>query len=85
MVMVYINDLQKKTLLLVDKLISEGKSFNEIWSILQDKGYRFEGERHNGYDIKTKFYLRDKDYNGSFVWLRKRRNGLAYWETIRIS
>ena len=72
--MIYINDL-----------IEQGKTFNEIWWVLQEKGYRFEGERHNGYDIKTKFYLKDKDGNGSFVWLRKRRNGLAYWETIKIS
>ena len=83
--MIYINDLQRETLLLVNDLIEQGKTFNEIWWVLQEKGYRFEGERHNGYDIKTKFYLKDKDGNGSFVWLRKRRNGLAYWETIKIS
>ena len=85
MVMVWINDLQKETLLFVNDLVEQGKTFNEIWWALQEKGYIFEGERHNGYDIKTKFYLKDANGNGSFVWLRKRRNGLAYWETIKIS
>ena len=81
----WINALQKQTLLLVNQLIDEGKSFDEIWSVLQEKGYRFEGERRNGYDIKTRFYLKDAEGNGSFVWLRKRRNGKAYWETIKLS
>lgn len=83
--MIYINDLQRKTLLLVDGLIGQGKNFNEIWWVLQEKGYHFEGERRNGYDIKTKFYLKDTNGNGSFVWLKKRRNGLASWETIKLS
>lgn len=83
--MVFINDLQRKTLLLLEELINAGKTFDEVWWALQSKGYRFEGERRNGYDIKTKFYLLDKDGNGSFVWLKKRRNGLASWETIKIS
>ena len=83
--MIYINDLQRKTLLLVDGLIGQGKNFNGIWWVLQEKGYRFEGERRNGYDIKTKFYLKDANGNGSFVWLKKRRNGLASWETIKLS
>lgn len=82
--MVWISDLQRKTLLLIDKLVSEGKTFNEIWSILQDMGYRFRGERRNGYDIKTRFGLCDKDFNYSFVDLIKRRNGLATWESVRI-
>jgi hypothetical protein len=83
--MVFINDLQRKTLLLVDSLINEGKTFNEIWWALQEEGYLFEGERRNGYDIKTRFYLKDSQGNPSFVWLKKRRNGLAYWETIKLT
>ena len=83
--MVGINDLQRETLLLVDNLVNEGKTFNEIWWILQEKGYRFQGERRNGYDIKTRFRLCDSNGNYSFVDLKKRRNGLATWETYRIS
>lgn len=85
MFMVFINKLQQQTLLLVDKLIEEKKTFSEIWTILSDKGYRFRGEVHNGYAIKTKFQLCDKDGNYSFVDLIKRRNGLASWETIKLS
>jgi hypothetical protein len=83
--MVYINDLQRETLILLDRLIDEGENFNEVWWSLQSKGYRFQGERRNGYDIKTRFYLLDKDGKPSFVWLKKRRNGLATWETIKLS
>ena len=82
--MIYINDLQKETLLMVNDLIEQGKTFNEICWALQEKGYYFMGERHNGYDIKTLFKIY-KDNKYSFVDLRKRRNGLAYWETIKIS
>ena len=83
--MVYISDLQKQTLILVNDLIEQGKTFDEIWWTLQEKGYHFMGERRNGYDIKTLFRLYDSNGQYSFVDLRKRRNGLAYWETIRIS
>lgn len=83
--MVWISDLQRKTLLLLDSLIEKGLSFDEVWWELQKRGYRFEGERRNGYDIKTKFYLKDSNGQPSFVWLRKRKNGKATWETIKIS
>lgn len=83
--MIYISKLQQQTLLLVNKLIEEKKTFSEIWTILADKGYRFRSEVHNGYAIKTKFELCDNDGNYSFVDLIKRRNGFASWETIRIS
>lgn len=83
--MIWINDLQRKTLLFIDDLINQGKTFNEIWWALQEKGYRFQGERRNGYDIKTRFYLVDENGQPSFVYLIKRRNGLASWETIKIS
>ena len=63
----------------------EKKTFSEIWDILSNKGYKFRGEVHNGYAIKTKFQLCDMDGNYSFVDLIKRRNGLASWETIKIS
>lgn len=83
--MIFINNLQRQTLLLVDKLTEEKKTFREIWVILSNKGYRFRSEVHNGYVIKTKFELCDKDGNYSYVDLVKRRNGLASWETIKIS
>jgi len=87
--MIYISDLQRETLLLVDDLINKGKTFNEIWWALQEQGYIFRGERRNGYDIKTLFQLCKMNEAGrveySFVDLRKRRNGLAYWETYKIS
>lgn len=83
--MVFINELHRRTLILVNQMVEEKKTFSEIWTILSDKGYRFRGEVHNGYAIKTKFELCDKDGNYSFVDLIKRRNGLAGWETIKIS
>ena len=83
--MIFISELQQQTLLLVDKLIEEKKTFDEIWTILSNKGYLFRSEVHNGYAIKTKFQLCDKDGEYSFVDLIKRRNGLASWESIKIS
>ena len=84
LIMIWISDLQRKTLLLLDDLINQGKTFDEIWWELQKRGYRFQGERHNGYDIKTRFYLVSENGEPSFVYLIKRRNGLAKWESIRI-
>jgi len=84
--MVWISDLQRETLLLVDNLISEGKTYEEIKRILwEDKGYTLRVTSKNGYIPKTIVELCDSKGNYSFVDLRKRRNGLATWETIRIS
>jgi len=94
--MIYLSELQKETLLLVDKMIDEGKTFKEIQDYLYDNDYIFSQEIKNGYRSKTKYTIEkitmeDKDgqtyihYENSYVDLIKRKNGLAYWETIRLS
>lgn len=86
--MVFISDMQKKVLFLVDNMINEDKSFNEISNELYNQNYHFMVETKNGYTSKTHFKIY-KTINGkeeySFVDLIKRKNGLAYWETIRLS
>ena len=91
--MVYLSNLQKETLLKVDEMINENKTFEEISNYLYKNDYTFRVEVKNGYASKTKFeivkIIRKEDhtikYEYTFVDLIKRRNGLAYWETIRIS
>lgn len=94
--MIYLSDLQRETLLLVDKMIEENKTFDEIQNYLYDNDYIFSQEVKNGYRSKTRFsiekiihYTKDNQkymkYENTFVDLIKRRNGLAYWETIKIS
>lgn len=91
--MVFISDLQKETLLKVDEMINENKTFEEISNYLYKNDYTFRVEVKNGYASKTKFeivkIIRNADdtikYEYTFVDLIKRRNGLAFWETIRIS
>lgn len=91
--MIYLSDLQKETLLKVDKMIEENKTFDEILNYLYDNDYMFRVETKNGYTSKTKFeivkIIRNADNTikeeYTFVDLIKRRNGLAYWETIKIS
>ena len=82
--MVYLSELQKETLLLVDNLIEEKKTYEEITNILYNKGYMYVVETKNGYTSKTlrKIY---KNNEYSFVDIKKRKNGLATWETIKIS
>ena len=91
--MIYLSQDQKETLLLVDKMISENKTFDEIKDCLLSGDYTFRVNVKNGYASKTHFeiFKKKKDENGyikydyTFVDLIKRKNGLAYWETIRIS
>ena len=94
--MIYLSNLQKETLLKVDEMINENKTFNEIQNYLYDNNYIFSQEVKNGYRSKTRFsiekithYNKDNQeymkYENTFVDLIKRRNGLAYWETIKIS
>lgn len=92
--MVYLSNLQKETLLKVDEMINENKTFEEISNYLYKNDYTFRVEVKNGYASKTKFeivkIIRNEEdntinYEYSFVDLIKRRNGLAYWETIKIS
>lgn len=94
--MIYLSDLQKETLMLVDNMIEENKTFDEITDYLYNNGYVFSVETKNGYTSKTRFsiekiihYKKDNQeytkYENTFVDLIKRRNGLAYWETIKLS
>lgn len=94
--MIFLNDLHKETLLLVDKMINDNKTFEEIQNYLYDNDYIFSVEVKNGYASKTHFRIEKIDkykkdgkthakYSYTFVDLIKRKNGLAYWETVKIS
>ena len=88
--MIFINELQKETLLLVDKMINENKTFMEISRDLYDKGFLLSVEVKNGYESKTHYKIEKLNTDTgkceyTFVDLIKRRNGLAYWETIKLS
>ena len=83
--MVFINDEQKKVLLKVSDLINKQTTFNDITNVLYAEGYHFRVYAHNGYTPKTTFEIVTSDNMPTFVWLKKRRNGLAFWETIKLS
>jgi len=93
--MIYVSDLQKETLLLVDKMIQENKTFTDIQDYLYNNDYIFSQEIKNGYMSKTRFRIEKitrkhegkqtfLHYDYTFVDLIKRKNGLASWETIRL-
>lgn len=91
--MIYLSDLQKETLLKIDDMIEKNKTFEEIEDWLYKNDYIFSIKVKKGYKSKTKFtiekIIRDKEkqtikFESTFVSLIKRRNGLAYWETIKI-
>lgn len=82
--MVFISQLQKETLFLVDDLVNKGMDHTEIVDELQKNGYYFEVTIKNGYASKTKMRL-IKNNENSFVDLIKRRNGKASWETWKLS
>ena len=81
----FVSQLQKDTLSIVDEMINENKTFDEIVWKLQEKGYYFmiEGNRKTLFKIYKDTERKEQEY--SFVDLKKRRNGLAYWETFRLS
>lgn len=87
--MVWLSNLQKETLLKVNEMIEQNKTFDEIVWKLQKENYYFKCETKNGYTKKSLFMIYKDNENGkeeySFVDLKRRRNGLAYWETIKIS
>lgn len=94
--MIWLSDLQKQTLLKVNDMIEQNKTFDEIQNYLYNNGYIFSQQVKNGYRSKTRFsiekivhYTKDNreymKYENTFVDLIKRKNGLAYWETIKIS
>lgn len=83
--MVYISEKHKETLLLVDKLVDEGKNYHEILETLYwDYGYQMRVPyTKSGKISKTKTELvKDNEY--TFVDLKKKRNGFCEWETIRL-
>ncbi len=82
--MVFVSELQRETLLLVDKLIEQNKTHDEIANILYNKGYSLYKKIKNGYMSKTRTEI-EKNGEYSFVTLIKRKNGLANWETIKLS
>ena len=80
--MVFLSELQQKTLLLLDELIKQKTSYEDITKILLFKyNYDFIKEIKNGYMSKTKTKLYKNNEN-SFITLIKKRNGLADWETF---
>ena len=84
--MIMISQEQRNVLEIVDKMINEEKTFEEISNYLYNNGYVFRVETRNGYTSKTRFEIcTSNDMKFTFVDLIKRRNGKAYWETYRIS
>ena len=87
--MIFVHELQQETLLLVDSMIKENLTHSEIVDILIQKDCEFMVETRNGYTSKTVMEIHKRDSNGelhyTLVDLIKRRNGLAYWQTIKIS
>lgn len=82
--MVWLNDTQRKTLLLIDDMINKKMTFDEITNYLYAHDYCYRVEVKNGYASKTHFEIMFKN-EYTFVDIIKRRNGLAQWETIKIS
>lgn len=86
--MIYVSKLQEETLSLVDKLINENKTFDEIVDVLYENDLHLGVDIINGYASKKhyKIYKNNGVKNEySFVDLIRRKNGLAYWETYRLS
>ena len=82
--MVFVSKLQQDTLRIVDDMIEKNKTFEEIQNVLYDMGYSFRVEIKNGY-MKKSIVEICKDSEYSFVDLKRRRNGLATWETHVLS
>lgn len=88
--MVWLNNYQKETLLIVDKMIEENKTFEEISNYLYNNDYIFSVKNNSKKTFRIEKIIRNKEdntikYENTFVDLIKRRNGLAYWETIKLS
>lgn len=91
MEMVYISKLQETTLKLVDNMINEGKTFDEITDELCKQHYSFMVEKKNGRYNKNHLLLYKMKLDGnkivsedySFVDLVQKR-GKVTWETIRL-
>ena len=88
--MVWLSNLQKDTLFLVDKMITENKTFEEISNYLYNNDYIFSVKNNSKKTFRIEKIIRNKEnntieYENTFVDLIKRRNGLASWETIKLS
>ena len=91
MEMVYISKLQETTLKLVDNMINEGKTFDEITDELCKQHYSFMVEKKNGRYNKNHLLLYKMKLDGnkivsedySFVDLVQKR-GKVTWETINL-
>ena len=81
--MIYISDDQKKVLNLIDEAINRGESFEAIGRALYDAGYSLVCAQNGRYISKTSNIIY-KGKQSTFVYLIKRKNGLATWSTIRI-
>lgn len=89
--MVYISKLQETTLKLVDNMINEGKTFDEITDELCKQHYSFMVEKKNGRYNKNHLLLYKMKLDGnkiisedySFVDLVQKR-GKVTWESIRL-
>lgn len=76
----YLSELQKNTLILIDDMINKEQNHYDIELELFRQGYDFIKEIKNGYMSKTKTKLY-KNGENSFVTLIKRRNSLADYES----
>lgn len=91
MEMVYISKLQETTLKLVDNMINEGKTFDEITDELCKQHYSFMVEKKNGRYNKNHLLLYKMKLDGnkivsedySFVDLVQKR-GKVTWETVKL-
>lgn len=81
--MIYLNDEQKEVLKFIDAEIDSGATFEQIGRKLYEMGYTLKCEQNGRYISKTSNLIYKNNVN-TFVYLIKRRNGLATWATINI-
>lgn len=77
----FVSELQKNTLILLNDLIDKKQKHDDVELILLKQGYDFIKEIKNGYMSKTKTKLY-KNGENSFVTLIKRRNNLVDYESF---
>jgi hypothetical protein len=83
--MIYMHDLQRETLKEADELINGGKTYTEIIEHFFNIGYQLRAPHGaNGQPLKSVTMLY-KNGAYSFVDIKKKRNGGAIWETVKLS
>jgi hypothetical protein len=83
--MIYMHDLHRETLKEADELINGGKTYNEIIEHFFNIGYQLRAPHGaNGQPLKS-FTMLYKNGAYSFVDIKKKRNGGAIWETVKLS